>query len=265
MFPVVDDTWAPRERTGRDIVFDAVEHFALAGPVAGRLVTSLLPLDDLGNSGAEHGPRHLAVGTEPDHLHRPLNGTIDVAGETSLASGTPRESLLLQPGYRQTRLRARDPAPFAAIAAIARAGCSGSTLPTACRFDPGAHAAADAMSGYLRYFAQACAPGTARCAAPRLCRRPVPCVVTYNKDRRRSGFNGCRPGQVERADEAVQAEAHARGGGDMKLHRRSNGSARVTFNVGCVVTYNRNGERSGSEGRHSRQVARPDKAARKRL
>jgi len=87
------------------------------------------------------------------------------------------------------------------------------------------------------------------------------CVVTYNKDGRRSGSNGCRPGQVERADTAVQEDAQAHGGGGLKFHKRKDGTARVTFNDGCVVTYNRKGDRTGSSGCHASQVERADRAA----
>ncbi len=87
------------------------------------------------------------------------------------------------------------------------------------------------------------------------------CVVTYGKDGRRSGSTGCRPGQVERADTAVQQDALAHGGGGLKFHKRNDGTARVRFDDGCVVTYNRKGERTGSQGCHPRQVERADHAA----
>lgn len=89
------------------------------------------------------------------------------------------------------------------------------------------------------------------------------CVVTYNKDGRRSGSSGCRAGQVERADTAVQHDAQAHGGGGLKFHKRKDGTARVTFDDGCVVTYNRKGDRTGSQGCHPRQVERADHAAQK--
>lgn len=89
------------------------------------------------------------------------------------------------------------------------------------------------------------------------------CKVTYDVSGRRTGSEGCRPGQVDRADDAVQEDVHARGGGGLKFHKLSTGAAKVTFDDGCVVTYNKDGRRSGSEGCHPRQVARADKSAQK--
>lgn len=86
------------------------------------------------------------------------------------------------------------------------------------------------------------------------------CIVTYNKDGRRSGSQACRAGQVEKADAAVQADAKSRGGGGLKVRKLKGGASRVTFDDGCVVTYNTKGRRSGSQGCHARQVARADKA-----
>lgn len=89
------------------------------------------------------------------------------------------------------------------------------------------------------------------------------CVVTYGRDGRRSGSSGCRAGQVERADTAVQEDALAHGGGGLELHKRKDGTGRVTFNDGCVVTYDRKGDRTGSQGCHPSQVERADKAVQK--
>lgn len=86
------------------------------------------------------------------------------------------------------------------------------------------------------------------------------CIVTYNREGRRTGSQACRPGQVEQADLAVQRDAGSRGGGGMDVQREPNGAARVTFNDGCLVTYNRDGRRSGSRGCHPSQVERADKA-----
>lgn len=90
------------------------------------------------------------------------------------------------------------------------------------------------------------------------------CIVTYNESGRRSGSQACRPGQVERADAAVQDDATTRGGGGLTVSRLDNGSATVSFNDGCVVTYNKDGRRSGSRGCVPKQVARADKAMQKR-
>lgn len=90
------------------------------------------------------------------------------------------------------------------------------------------------------------------------------CIVTYNQDGRRSGSQACRPSQVERADSAVQADAASRGGGGMKMRRDKNGATTVTFDDGCVVTYNRDGRRSGSRGCRAAQVERADAAIQRR-
>ncbi|WP_143103391.1 hypothetical protein [Albimonas pacifica] len=90
------------------------------------------------------------------------------------------------------------------------------------------------------------------------------CIVTYNQDGRRSGSQACRPGQVERADSAVQAAAGAPGAGGLTVNRHRNGSATVTFNDGCTVTYNDRGRRSGSRGCTARQVERADRAIQNR-
>jgi len=90
------------------------------------------------------------------------------------------------------------------------------------------------------------------------------CIVTYNESGRRSGSQACRAGQVDRADAAVQADADDRGGGGLTVNRHSNGSATVTFNDGCTVTYNQDGRRSGSRSCHPKQVARADRAIQKR-
>lgn len=84
------------------------------------------------------------------------------------------------------------------------------------------------------------------------------CEVTYNTSGRRGGSSGCRPHQVERADRLVQEDAASHGAGGLELHRTANGAGRVTFNDGCVVTYNREGDRSGSDGCHPRQVEHAD-------
>ncbi|WP_339949606.1 helix-turn-helix domain-containing protein [uncultured Albimonas sp.] len=159
MFPVVDDTRTGPGRDGRDVVFDHVEHFALTDPEAGRLVTSLLPLEDLGVFLVRSTGHDIAL-SEPERTTfiAPLDGVIEVEGERSRARGTPCESMLLQPGYRRTRVRPPEAGGFAAIAVITPAGGGGAALPTAQLFARGAHAAADAMAGYLRYFAEAYAP-----------------------------------------------------------------------------------------------------------
>ncbi len=90
------------------------------------------------------------------------------------------------------------------------------------------------------------------------------CIVTYNESGRRSGSQACRPGQVERADDAVQDDSEARGGGGLTVNRHSNGSATVSFNDGCTVTYNQEGRRSGSRNCHPKQVSRADRAIQKR-
>ena len=85
------------------------------------------------------------------------------------------------------------------------------------------------------------------------------CRVTYNTSGRRGGSQGCRPKQVERADRLVQQDAAAPGGGGLRLRRLNTGAGRVTFNDGCVVTYNREGRRSGSNGCRPKQVQRADR------
>lgn len=87
------------------------------------------------------------------------------------------------------------------------------------------------------------------------------CTVTYSKDGRRSGSQGCRPEQVERADRAVQEETSDRGGGGLNFQKLKTGAGQATFNDGCTVTYGKDGRRSGSQGCTPKQVARADKAA----
>jgi hypothetical protein len=87
---------------------------------------------------------------------------------------------------------------------------------------------------------------------------PDGCVVTYNRQGRRSGSQGCLPSQVERADVAIQEAVNDEGGGGLTMRRLANGSAEVTFDDGCVVTYNREGRRGGSRGCVPRQVERAD-------
>ncbi|WP_339949526.1 hypothetical protein [uncultured Albimonas sp.] len=89
------------------------------------------------------------------------------------------------------------------------------------------------------------------------------CAVTYNTTGRRSGSQGCRPKQVERADAAVQDDVHERGGGGLRFRKLATGAATVTFDDGCLVTYNKEGRRSGSQGCHPKQVARADQSAQK--
>lgn len=50
------------------------------------------------------------------------------------------------------------------------------------------------------------------------------------------------------------------GGGEPRVNRQDNGAYTVRYNNGCIVTYNKDGRRSGSQGCHARQVARADKA-----
>ncbi|MEM6440986.1 MAG: hypothetical protein AAF763_14970 [Pseudomonadota bacterium] len=85
------------------------------------------------------------------------------------------------------------------------------------------------------------------------------CRVTYNTSGRRSGSQGCRPRQVNRADRLVQEHAASRGGGGLRLRRLNTGAGRVTFNDGCVVTYNRDGRRTDSRGCVPAQVRRADR------
>lgn len=85
------------------------------------------------------------------------------------------------------------------------------------------------------------------------------CVVTYNREGRRSGSRGCTPAQVQRADRAYQEDAAARGAGGLRMRRLAGGAAEVTFDDGCVVTYNRRGERTASRGCRPAQVERADR------
>ena len=159
MFPLVDDTRVRFAEAGRDIVFDAVEHFALTDPARGRLVTSLLPLDDMGVFLVRSTGHDIALSERTRTTFiAPLSGEIRVEIEGARARGVPGRSMLLRPGFRSTQVRPPDASPFAAIAVIAPlAPGAGETAP-AQSFDPGADATADAMHGYLRYFAQAYAP-----------------------------------------------------------------------------------------------------------
>lgn len=84
------------------------------------------------------------------------------------------------------------------------------------------------------------------------------CRAAYDASGNRTGARGCSDIEIGNADAMVLAQVGIEGGA-LQLERTSRGGGRVTFEGGCLVTYNKTGRRSGSQGCKPQMVQRADR------
>ena len=84
------------------------------------------------------------------------------------------------------------------------------------------------------------------------------CRANYDASGNRVGAEGCSDVEVGNADGLVLNEVRIAGGA-LQLERTARGGGRVTFEDGCLVTYNNTGRRSGSQGCTPQRVQRADR------